>query len=184
MNDESNEPKDPTCTRASSPPKRGADTVWGERGITKKGWMALPHLLTRNLGALGMQPQEFALVMALMSHKGEQEPWLANRTLARYLGIKSVRGVQKLIARCDGRWFRRISRRTEDGRDLSNKFDLTPLFDRLEALAAGRVVSPAPAATKPMAGSDRSENEKQAHLRVVDPAEPAQTTPARSMRAR
>lgn len=132
-----NEPKDAYSTSGSSPPPQNKiDKLWGGRGYATSHWTGVPHLLTRHLGDLGMTPAEFALVLALMSHKGKEDPWLANKTLARYLGMTS-RGVQGLIARCEGRWLRRVTRRTEDGRQLSNKFDLTPLFDRLEALSVG-----------------------------------------------
>jgi hypothetical protein len=83
------------------------------------------------------------------------------------------------VARCDGRWFHRVNRKTEDGRDLSNRYDLTPLFEGLEALAEGQDLPQASVAKRPrveMNGTKVEINKEAQELFPAAPVHPGQDT--------
>lgn len=106
--------------------------------VARAGVDTFPRALFDLAEAEGFSPVERLTAAALLAAKGRANPQLSARALAERAGIsrrKAIEGLRRLEARD----LIRVVRRREPGRgDLPNEYDLSPLLERLEALARER----------------------------------------------
>jgi DNA-binding MarR family transcriptional regulator len=106
--------------------------------VARAGVDTFPRALFDLAEAEGFSPVERLTAAALLAAKGRPNRQLSARALAERAGIsrrKAIEGLRSLEAR----GLIRVVRRREPGRgDLPNEYDLSPLLERLEALARER----------------------------------------------
>jgi DNA-binding MarR family transcriptional regulator len=105
------------------------------RVLADHGIAAVPLLLFRLQGALGLSPQETWFIAYVLSYKwDERDPYPSLREISELSGVPRATLVaykNSLVAK----GFLRIrERRDERGRSLSHVYDFTPLFRRMEKL--------------------------------------------------
>jgi hypothetical protein len=140
-------------TTSSNPrTKKKALTPWAIAG--SHGFVAVPTVLVRNKGRLGLDDDELGLILAIMTYKWDDAaPYPSVETLADHLGWSS-RKVQRVLRKLEakdestgkrGAYLVITPRRTGPKRNDTNLYDFTPLFTalgKLEAIAEKNGVIP------------------------------------------
>jgi predicted transcriptional regulator len=101
-----------------------------------KNYAVVPSVLLRNLPGLGVRALELAVLVMLIDFwwKPTDMPWPAKAKLAQMLGV-SEKTVQRVIKRLiDRGLIKSEARYRAHGGQTSNRYDLTPLVERLEAV--------------------------------------------------
>ena len=101
-----------------------------------KNYAVVPSVLLRNLPGLGIRALELAVLVMLIDFwwKPTDMPWPAKAKLAQMLGV-SEKTVQRAIKRLINRGLiTSEARYRSHGGQTSNRYDLNPLVDRLEAV--------------------------------------------------
>ena len=104
---------------------------WGDAG--RAGFQAVPDLLLKHQGKLGLNPTELAVLLNVSMYwwYADRKPFPRPTTIARRMG-STVRTVQRALANLEKKDVLIKVRRLEDDRPA---FDPQPLVDRLCALA-------------------------------------------------
>jgi predicted transcriptional regulator len=101
-----------------------------------KNYAVVPSVLLRNLPGLGVRALELAVLVMLIDFwwKPADMPWPAKAKLAQMLGV-SEKTIQRAIKRLiDRGLIKSEARYRSHGGQTSNRYDLTPLVERLEAV--------------------------------------------------
>lgn len=107
---------------------RALVTRWGGKDeILAEGFVGVPHTFLKYFGSLNLTPTEAIFIIELMGYKrDERAPFPGYKVLAKRMGVspdyarKIARGLEKK------QHLRRQARR-----GTTNRFDLSPLFERL-----------------------------------------------------
>lgn len=107
------------------------------KGSLDTGFAVVPSVLIRSLPSLGIQASELAVLVILIDlwWKPGDMPWPSKAKLAKLLGVseKTVqRSIKKLV---EAGLITSEARHRAHGGQTSNRYDLTPLVQRLEAAA-------------------------------------------------
>lgn len=117
-------------------PKKSGKEKWSA-AIMARGYSTLPSILFWGQGRLGLSPDEFNVLLQLISHwwTADQDPHPAKKTIAMRMG-KSERMVQRHLTSLETKGFiRRVERfKLHQGQD-SNGYDLDGLLAKLEEIA-------------------------------------------------
>ena len=117
-------------------PRRDVPVRWGggdgiRESVRKDGFLAVPVVFLKSaasLGDYGLTPTETLFVIQLMSFKwGADAPYPSYKRLADRMGISTVYA-RKLAREIEKKGL--IKRIVKQG--VTNRFDLTPLFEALE----------------------------------------------------
>jgi ribosomal protein L37E len=116
----------------------GEDNPWRRRFgkvIADYGIAAVPLLLFRLQGALGLSPQETWFIACVLSYKwDERDPYPSLSEISKLSGVppSTLREYKSSLVK---KGLLRIKERhLPDGRSLSHAYDFTPLFRRIEKL--------------------------------------------------
>ncbi|MDP9314418.1 MAG: hypothetical protein M3R24_26660 [Chloroflexota bacterium] len=138
-------------------------TYFGD-AVLRAGFMPIPHLLMRHYRELGLQTDHAMFVMQLMEITWDlAQPPTTMKKIADRMGV-SVRTVQRYSEYLAARDLLVIYEQFEQGAQIENGYDLSPLFARLAALA------PEP----PLSGTPRERR------RRATPSAPQPTGPDRT----
>jgi len=117
-------------------PKKRAKEKW-PAPVMARGYSTIPSILLWGQARLGLEPDEFNVLLQLLSHwwSADHDPHPAKQTIARRMG-KSARMVQRHLTSLEDKGFiARITRyKLHKGQD-SNGYDLSGLIAKLEAIA-------------------------------------------------
>jgi predicted transcriptional regulator len=128
--------KAPKASAAPIPPKPVRKDRWPE-SVMARGYTMVPSILLWGQGALGLKPDEFNVLLQLVSHwwTKSQNPHPSKETIARRMG-KNARTVQRHLTTLENAGF--IKRETRfklhKGQD-SNGYDLRGLVKKLKEIA-------------------------------------------------
>lgn len=128
---------DPAASTAAPPtPARKKNERWPDP-VMARGYSQIPSILFWGQGKLGLKPDEFNVLLQLVSHwwTKEQNPHPAKDTIARRMG-KHPRTVQRHLTTLEKAGFIRRDPRYKlhKGQD-SNGYDLSGLIQKLTAIA-------------------------------------------------
>lgn len=110
---------------------------WGKVTMDAN-YTVIPCALLRGQARLGIGPNELAVLIHLIDHwwRPEAMPWPSKKTIADRLGV-STKTVQRAVVKLkDQGLLRRNDRYHKTGGRTSNEYDLTPLVERLQIIAA------------------------------------------------
>lgn len=124
----------------ADPPPRESEKVLRIKWRTSldMGWTVIPSALLRGLPRLHINATDLAILISLIDFwwAPESAPWPSKRVLAERLGV-SQKTVQRSLKRLqDEKLIISEPRRAATGGQTSNRYDLTPLVKRLEAIVA------------------------------------------------
>lgn len=100
------------------------------------GFTVVPSVLLQTLPGLGIRASELAVLVCLIDFwwKPEDMPWPSKAKLAGLLGV-SEKTIQRVLRRLESRGLiASEARHRAHGGQTSNRYDLTPLVARLEAV--------------------------------------------------
>ena len=100
------------------------------------GFTVVPSVLLQTLPALGIRASELAVLVCLIDAwwKPDDMPWPSKARLAGLLGV-SDKTIQRAIRRLEARGLIvSEARHRSHGGQTSNRYDMTPLVARLEAI--------------------------------------------------
>ncbi|QCQ99369.1 helix-turn-helix domain-containing protein [Brevundimonas sp. SGAir0440] len=100
------------------------------------GFTVVPSVLLQTLPALGIRASELAVLVCLIDAwwKPDDMPWPSKARLAGLLGV-SDKTIQRAIRRLEARGLIiSEARHRAHGGQTSNRYDMTPLVARLEAI--------------------------------------------------
>ena len=107
------------------------------RGSLDTGWTVIPSALIRGLPRLHIGAGELAVLISLIDYwwAPDDPPWPSKKALAERLGV-SQKTIQRHLAvlRQEGLIVSEARHRAGGGQ-TSNRYDLTPLVAKLEAIA-------------------------------------------------
>ncbi|WP_110685776.1 helix-turn-helix domain-containing protein [Salinicola aestuarinus] len=109
---------------------------WG-KPIVALGWTAIPNILIQRQQTLGLTPTHLNILVQLLMYWWDDSnpPHPTKRRLAESMGV-SESTVQRGLREMERAGFlRRIIRKQEKDRNLSNQYDLSPLRRLLEPQA-------------------------------------------------
>jgi hypothetical protein len=114
----------------------------------------IPSAVLVHQARLGLSPQQLCLIAQLQSFQWDHRlPYPSVTTLARRMGCSRTQ-VQRYLHELEARGYLRVHpRRRSDGGTTSNAYDLSPLWQQAQALAAAATggelpgAAPGPAAT-------------------------------------
>lgn len=105
----------------------------GDKSTFAEGFLAVPTILLKNLrtiGEYGLTPAELVFVLEVMSFKwGEEDPFPSYGRIADSMGV-SEGYVRKIARKLEEKGF--LRRKKREG--MTNKFDLSPLFEEIADL--------------------------------------------------
>lgn len=112
-----------------------------ERRWTKKvlepGFTLIPSALLRALVRLHIGPIELSVLLQMIDHWWENEdmPFPSKKRLGERIGV-SEKTIQRAVARLEGEGLvRRAARHNRHGGQTSNRYDLSPLVEKLVPVA-------------------------------------------------
>lgn len=129
----------PQPETAAAPPRESEKTLrikW--RTSLDMGWTVIPSALLKGLPRLHIGATDLATLICLIDYwwAPESQPWPSKRALAERLGV-SQKTIQRSLKRLqDEKLIVSEARRSSLGGQTSNRYDLTPLVKRLEAIVA------------------------------------------------
>ena len=126
---------EPTNTEQKAKKKTSSDKKWGS-DVMKFGFCMIPSLIFRAQQRLGLNPTHLAILLQLADYwwKPDNKPYPSKQSLSDRLGI-GTRQIQRYIAELeDKKLVQRIQRYGDDGRKLTNRYDLSGLVNRLKEL--------------------------------------------------
>lgn len=106
---------------------------WGPE-IMAMGFTAVPDILLKRMGKLGLSSTEFVVMIQVVSFWwfADQLPFPSKKKIAVAIGC-SEKTVQKTMARLEKLGFiNRIERRKEADKNDSNLYDFSPLIEHLK----------------------------------------------------
>ena len=106
------------------------------KSILDGGFTVVPSFLLQTLPGLGIRASELAVLVCLIDFwwKPEDMPWPSKAKLAGLLGV-SEKTIQRALRRLETRGLIvSEARHRAHGGQTSNRYDLTPLVARLEAV--------------------------------------------------
>ncbi len=110
-------------------------TTYFGNAVLRAGFMPVPHLLMRHYRELGMQTDHAMFLMQLMEITWDlAQPPTTIKKIADRMGV-SVRTVQRYSEYLAAQGLLVIYEQFEHGAQVENSYDLSPLFERLAALA-------------------------------------------------
>jgi DNA-binding MarR family transcriptional regulator len=115
--------------------KTSANKKWGE-DVMKLGFCMIPSLIFRAQRRLGLNPTQLAILLQLADYwwEADNKPFPSKQSLSERLGI-GTRQIQRHIADMEvAGLVKRIERRGDDNRKLSNHYDLSGLVEKLKRL--------------------------------------------------
>lgn len=117
-------------------PKKRAREKW-PAPVLSRGYSMIPSILLWGQARLGLEPDEFNVLLQLISHwwSADHDPHPAKQTIARRMG-KSARMIQRHLTSLEEKGFiERVKRyKLHQGQD-SNGYDLQGLIAKLGAIA-------------------------------------------------
>ncbi|WP_226019534.1 helix-turn-helix domain-containing protein [Novosphingobium sp. FKTRR1] len=117
-------------------PRKAGKEKWSD-AIMARGYSTLPSILFWGQGRLDLAPDEFNVLLQLISHwwTADQDPHPAKKTIAARMG-KSERMVQRHLTSLENKGFIRREKRFKlhQGQD-SNGYVLDGLLAKLEEIA-------------------------------------------------
>lgn len=127
---------EPTNTEQKAKENKSvANEKWGS-DVIKFGFCMIPSLIFRAQHRLELNPTHLAILLQIADHwwKPDNKPYPSKQSLSDRLGI-GTRQIQRYIAELeDKKLVQRIQRYGDDGRKLSNHYDLSGLVNRLKEL--------------------------------------------------
>ncbi|HEX6749275.1 MAG TPA: helix-turn-helix domain-containing protein [Longimicrobium sp.] len=103
----------------------------GKEEILAEGWVGVPISFLKYFGSLNLTPTEAIFIIELMGYKrDERAPFPGYKALAKRMGV-SPDYARKLARGLEAKEY--IRRQVRVG--TTNRFDLSPLFERLAARA-------------------------------------------------
>ncbi len=126
---------EPTNTEQKAKKKTSSDKKWGS-DVMKFGFCMIPSLIFRAQRRLGLNPTHLAILLQLADYwwEADNKPYPSKQSLSDRLGI-GARQIQRYIAELETAGLvKRIQRYGDDGRKLSNHYDLSGLVNKLKAL--------------------------------------------------
>lgn len=118
-------------------------TYFGD-AVLRAGFMPVPHLLMRHYHDLGLQADHAMFVMQLMEITWDlAQPPRTMKKIADRMGV-SLRTVQRYSEFLSSRGLVTVYEQFENGAQVENGYDLSPLFRRLAELAPEPPLSGAP----------------------------------------
>jgi hypothetical protein len=111
-----------------------ADKKWGKE-VLKIGFCMIPSLLLQAQRRLGLNPTQLAILLQLADYwwDADNKPYPSKKSLSDRLGI-GPRQIQRYIAEMEiAGLVKRIERRGDDQRKLSNHYDLSGLVEKLQS---------------------------------------------------
>ena len=136
-------------------PDRTMIARWGGHGILwKDGYVGVPTSFLRSINEIvpfKLTAAEALFILQLMAYKWSADaPFPGYKALAQHMGITEVYA-RRLARKLEGKkLLRRVVRV-----NMTNRFDLTPLFDKLAAHMAAK--APAPRRRKKVSGDTADE---------------------------
>lgn len=133
------EPKELDHTSdAAVPVKKGSkhEDKWG-KVIVANGYTMIPNILIQRQRTLGLTPTHLNILLQLLMYWWEDDnlPHPTKKRLAESMGV-SESTVQRNLRQMENMgYLKRIIRKQEQNRNLSNQYDLTPLRQLLEPQA-------------------------------------------------
>ena len=115
--------------------KTPADEKWGT-SVMKFGFCMIPSLIFRAQQRLKLNPTHLAILLQLIDYwwDADKKPYPSKQALSDRLGI-GTRQIQRYIAELEEKGLvQRIQRYGDDGRKLSNHYDLSGLVEKLKQL--------------------------------------------------
>lgn len=123
-----------TATQAQSAiTQKALQKKWGAT-IIGAGYTAVPDILLRRMGALGLKPMEMIVLLQILTYwwEADNKPYPSKKAIASAIGC-SEKAVQKTITRLQKLAFvARIERRRDADRSQTNIYDFAPLIQMLE----------------------------------------------------
>lgn len=115
----------------SPPPQdRSAAKRWRHEGLFEKGFVLTPTFFLRayaHLKPFSLTHGEAMFVLHLMQYKWDEDaPFPSYKTIAAQMGVSAKQVQRYAVSIEDKKYLRR-----EQRQGMSNRFDLTPLFDAL-----------------------------------------------------
>ncbi|WMS89300.1 helix-turn-helix domain-containing protein [Pleionea litopenaei] len=107
------------------------------KGVIEFGWTGIPNILIENQQRLELNSIQFNILVVLLKHWWEKSnhPFPSKKTIAEITG-KDRSTVQRNIREMEARGLiAREKRSKASGGQDSNRYDLTPLVERLKQLA-------------------------------------------------
>jgi predicted transcriptional regulator len=130
-----------TATQAQSAiTQKALQKKWGAT-IIAAGYTAVPDILLRRMGALGLKPMEMIVLLQILTYwwEADNKPYPSKKAIASAIGC-SEKAVQKTITRLQKLGFvARIERRRDADRSQTNIYDFAPLIQMLEPHAQEEV---------------------------------------------
>ena len=110
---------------------RDLEKKWG-KPLISEGWTAIPNIIVHNQRRLGLDAQDFALIMVIASHWWVKErlPFPSKKKMASYLDL-STRQIQRRLKGLESAGF--LKREFRPGR--STIYSLEPLRIEAEGIA-------------------------------------------------
>lgn len=124
---------EPTNTEQKAKKKTSSDKKWGS-DVMKLGFCMIPSLIFRVQRRLGLNPTHLAILLQLADFwwEADNKPYPSKQALSDRLGI-GTRQIQRYIAELERAGLvKRIERRGDDDRKLSNQYDLSGLVNKLK----------------------------------------------------
>lgn len=122
--------------------KRSLEKRWTKE-VLEPGFTLIPSVILRAQARLHINAVELAVLLHLIEHWWEDKamPFPSKRRLAERLQV-SDKTVQRAMKRLeDGGLIRREARSHSSGGQASNRYDLSPLVERLKPIAADLVTA-------------------------------------------
>lgn len=123
-------------TDPATPLKAGRfEAIWG-KPVAGHGYAAIPSVLIRAQGRLGLSPLQFCIVSQLLEYWWEPQriPFPSKRQLAARIGVTEKAIQLNMAALEKGGFVRRELRKTALGDYDTNRYHLTGLVDRIRKL--------------------------------------------------
>lgn len=106
---------------------------WGAT-IMAAGFTAVPDVLLRRMGALGLKPMEMIVLLQVLTYwwEADHKPYPSKKAIASAIGC-GEKAVQKIITRLEKLGFiKRIERPRAADRNQTNIYDFAPLIELLQ----------------------------------------------------
>ncbi|SCB37436.1 helix-turn-helix domain-containing protein [Rhizobium hainanense] len=126
-------------TPASCFPEKKDDKVlikkWGKEAIDV-GYTVLPKALLQGQARLKINATDLAVLIHLIEHwwRPDEMPWPKKARIAERLAV-TPKTVQRSIARLEEEGLLKRVNRFNNGRRVSNEYDLSPLVERIKAIS-------------------------------------------------
>ncbi|WP_197283357.1 helix-turn-helix domain-containing protein [Agrobacterium sp. SUL3] len=108
---------------------------WGKEAIDV-GYTVLPKALLQGQARLKINATDLAVLIHLIEHwwRPDEMPWPKKARIAERLAV-TPKTVQRSIARLEEEGLLKRVNRFNNGRRVSNEYDLSPLVERIKAIS-------------------------------------------------